>query len=279
MSRDFRSDRRAMLKAGGAVIVAGSFAGCTAGGQAGSANPTTGSGTTASDETTAGGTTTDAETTDGPTATVEVGPGGRLAFEPSGDRPLLVESGTTVEFVWRSDSHSVAVDRQPDEADWQGSPGGAGVVYDEGYEFGHTFEEPGVYAFHCEAHESVGMTGTIIVTGEGVTPEYATGDDLPVEVGANDELTFSPGTDRPLKVVTGTEVEFVWRSDDHNVVVQTRPDGADWGGTDGDPTTLYDEGHEHSHTFDVAGTYRFYCQAHRSAGMVGTIVVEESDEK
>ncbi|NHN59978.1 MULTISPECIES: plastocyanin/azurin family copper-binding protein [Halorussus] len=283
MSRDFRSDRRAMLKAGGAVLVAGGLAGCTAGGQDSPGKPTSGSGTTpAGDATTTDAEEpTDAETTasSGESVTVEVGPGGRLAFEPSGDRPLVVGAGTTVEFVWKSDSHSVVVDRQPGHADWQGSPGGAGEVYDEGYSFSHTFEEPGIYEFHCEAHETVGMTGAIFVTPEGVTPEYATEDGLPVTVGPGGALTFSPGTVRPLKVPTGTEVKFVWDSDTHNIRVRDRPEGADWTGTTGDADEMYDEGHEHGHTFETPGVYWFYCLAHRSVGMVGAIVVGEKDEK
>lgn len=286
MSRDFRSDRRTMLKASGAALVTGALAGCTAGDRGSSGKPT-GSGTTAGDggataATESESATTDAETTTGSggeTVTVDVGPGGRLAFEPSGDRPLVVATGTTVEFVWQSDSHSVVVDRQPADADWQGSPGGAGVVYDEGYEHSHTFETPGAYEFHCEAHETAGMTGAIFVTPEGVIPEYATKDDLPVTVGPGGALTFSPGTVRPLKVPTGTEVKFVWDSDTHNIRVRDQPEEADWSGTPGEADKLYDEGYEYSHTFGTPGVYWFYCLAHRSVGMVGAVVVEESEEK
>ena len=282
MSRNFRSDRRTMLKAGGAALLPAALAGCTAGGQGGSGQPTTESETpttdgdaTAADAETASGETTTARET----VTVEVAPGGRYAFEPSGDEPLVVAAGTTVEFVWESDVHNVVVDRQPDTADWQGSPGGVGVVHDEGYEYSHTFEEPGLYEFHCEPHETLGATGAILVTPEGVTPEYATEDDLPVTVGEGGALTFSPGTVRPLRVPAGTEVGFVWDSDNHNVRVRDQPEEAEWSGTPGDAAKMYDEGYEYSHTFETAGIYWFYCQAHKAAGMVGVIVVEESDEK
>ncbi|WP_135853743.1 plastocyanin/azurin family copper-binding protein [Halorussus salinus] len=275
MSRNRRPDRRTVLKTSGVVLATGALSGCLAGGQGspdGSATDTEETPTPSDSATTDSETTTDS---DGSTATVEVGPGGEFTFAPSGDRPLVVAPGTTVEFVWKSDNHNVVVDDQPDDADWEGTPDGPGTVYERGYSLSHTFEEPGRYAFHCAPHESIGMRGTIFVTPEDATAEFATADDLPVEVGPNDELTFSPGTDRPLSVATGTEVPFVWKSDDHNVVVESQPDDADWEGTAGDATTLYDEGHEYSHTFETAGTYRFYCQAHRSAGMVATIVVED----
>lgn len=275
MSPNVPTDRRTVLKIGGAALASGALAGCTADGRDGSEGPTTDSDATATDSESA---TTDAETTDsaGETVTVDVGPDRRLAFEPSGDEPLVVAAGTTVEFVWRSDVHSVVVDRQPNAADWQGSPGDAGEVYDEGYSFSHTFEVPGIYEFHCEAHEAAGMTGALFVTPEGVSPEYATEDDLPVTVGEDGDLAFSPGTVRPLKVPAGTEVGFVWDSDTHNVRVRDRPETAEWTGTPGGTSEMYDEGYEYSHAFETPGVYWFYCQAHRSVGMVGAIAVEEN---
>lgn len=289
MTPDSRPDRRTVLKASGTALLTGTLAGCTADGRdgAGDATTTTASGTAATDAdgTTAtdseGTATTDSEETTtsdsgrASTVTVEVGPERNLVFEPSGDRPLVVAAGTTVEFVWRSNVHNVVVDRQPDDADWQGSPGGDDDVYDEGFSFSHTFDVPGIYDFHCVPHESAGMTGTIVVTPEGVTPEYATTDDLPVRVGPDGDLTFSPGTVRPLKVPAGTEVEFVWESDTHNVVVDDQPETADWNGTPGDSSKVYDAGYEYGHTFEVSGVYRFHCEPHESVGMVGIIVVEE----
>lgn len=278
------TDRRTVLKAGGVALTTGVLSGCTAGGRSGSGGTTaTDSGGSSDAETAtsdATATESDTETTatesaDGPTATVDVGPGGRLAFEPSGDRPLVVAAGTTVEFVWGSDVHNVVVDDRPSDGDWEGSPGDSDDVYDKGYAFSHAFEVPGIYDFHCEPHETLGMTGTIVVTPEGVPTEYATRDDLPVNVGPDGDPVFAPGTVRPLKVSVGTEVEFVWESDDHNVVVTDQPETGDWEGTAGDPTTVYDEGHEHGHAFEVPGVYRFECQSHRVDGMVGIVVVEE----
>ncbi|WP_435176230.1 plastocyanin/azurin family copper-binding protein [Halorussus sp. AFM4] len=267
MSRDFRSDRRAMLKAGGAALVTGALAGCTADGRDGPG----GAATTGTERTTTG------RETDIATALylpIEVGPDGRLAFEPSGDRPLVIEPDTEVPFVWRSDNHNVVVDDQPDDADWAGTPGDAETFYDEGYEYSHTFEKRGTYEFHCEAHAAAGMKGTVEVREEVPSPEFASEDDLPVRVGPDGELRFSPGTDRPLKVSAGTEVRFVWESDSHNVVVDDRPQGANWRGTPGRSSAVYDEGYEYNHTFDVPGVYRFHCHPHETVGMTGTIVVE-----
>ncbi|NEU55703.1 plastocyanin/azurin family copper-binding protein [Halorussus sp. MSC15.2] len=277
MLPDRRPDRRTVLKASGVALATGALSGCL-GGVRGSL-----AGSETDDRDPSPDSTTDVEVADSETTTaasdatvtVAVGPGGRLAFDPSGDEPLVVAAGTTVEFVWESDTHNVVVDDQPDPADWAGSPGGTGTVYREGYSFSHTFEVPGIYEFHCAPHETVGGSGAIFVTPEGVAAEYATADDLPVTVGADHDQQFAPGTVRPLKVPVGTEVEFVWESDDHNVRVRDQPDTADWQGTPGDDSKLYNEGYEYSNTFEVPGVYWFYCLAHRSAGMVGAIVVEE----
>lgn len=104
------------------------------------------------------------ETSDGPidatnATNVTVGPNGELGFEPSGDEPLVVESGTTVTFEWGSDGHNLVVEEQPEGADWNAHR----EIEDTGYSTTHTFTETGVYEFVCEPHESVGATGTIVV--------------------------------------------------------------------------------------------------------------------
>ena len=79
-----------------------------------------------------------------------------------------------------------------------------------------------------------------------------------------------------LKVVTGTEV--VWSNDgqnDHNVLPNN--DDEDWGAETAD----FKPGDEYSHTFDTAGTYRYYCSLHatKTAGsMRGVVLVlDEGD--
>jgi plastocyanin len=99
------------------------------------------------------------------TRTVEVGPGGRYVFVPGTDEPLEITTGTTVEWVWRSDLHNVVVDSQPADASWEGTPGGAGKTYNTGYTYTHTFEIPGEYHYWCEPHRSLGMDADVVVTG------------------------------------------------------------------------------------------------------------------
>lgn len=97
--------------------------------------------------------------------TVEVGPGGRYVFEPGTDTPLEIPVGTTVEWVWRSDTHNVVVDSQPAEANWEGTSGGTSSVYDAGYTYTHTFETEGKYRYYCHPHRSLGMVADVVVTG------------------------------------------------------------------------------------------------------------------
>lgn len=230
--------------------------------------------------------TTEEETTETATADdlpILVGHTSKFQYEPGTDEPVVVDPGTEVRFVWKSDQHNIVVASQPEGANWEGTPGGRDKIYDEGYEYSYTFEVPGTYEFHCRPHKSIGEKGTIIVretgatteTEETTTTDYATEDDLPVKVGPGGNLQFEPGTEAPLKVSVGTEVKFVWESDQHNVVVDSQPEGADWKGTPGPESKVYDTGYEYSHTFEVPGTYEFYCQAHQSVGAVGTIVVTE----
>jgi plastocyanin len=115
--------------------------------------------------------------------------------------------------------------------------------------------------------------GTVVgATGAAAAQEESTSDGrtIDVAVGPGGELVFDP---ERLEIPPGTTVRFVWKSDLHNVVVESQPTDADWSGTAGGPGTTYDTGHEYSHTFDVEGTYEYYCAPHRTSGMTGTIVV------
>ncbi|WP_135826665.1 plastocyanin/azurin family copper-binding protein [Halorussus ruber] len=93
-----------------------------------------------------------------------------------------------------------------------------------------------------------------------------------VIVGPGGSLVFEPAE---LTIAPGTTVKFVWESDNHNVVPESQPDGADWQGTEGAPSKTYNTGYEYSHTFETTGTYEYFCQPHKTAGMVGTITVQE----
>ncbi|MFC6732216.1 MULTISPECIES: plastocyanin/azurin family copper-binding protein [unclassified Haladaptatus] len=102
----------------------------------------------------------------GGSKTVTVGPGGDLVFTPGTDEPLYASPGTTVTFVWESDNHNIVVDSQPDGANW----GGHEPLENSGFEYEHTFETTGTYAYHCQPHQASGMVGEIIVNESGAPP-------------------------------------------------------------------------------------------------------------
>ena len=105
-------------------------------------------------------------------------------------------------------------------------------------------------------------TGTATPTESGGSSA-----DHTVVVGPGGSLVFDPAE---LSVATGDTVEFSWDSDTHTVTVESKPSGSDWTGT-GEET--HDAGFTHTHTFEVDGTYDYYCRPHRGSGMVGSITV------
>ena len=93
-------------------------------------------------------------------------------------------------------------------------------------------------------------TATVTVGAEGNGGPYA----------------FAPPA---IQVSAGTTVTFDWASDNHNVVVQSQPDGADWSGVE----SLENEGYSHEHTFETTGVYQYYCDPHLPVGMKGVVEV------
>ncbi|WP_128477854.1 plastocyanin/azurin family copper-binding protein [Halorussus pelagicus] len=93
-----------------------------------------------------------------------------------------------------------------------------------------------------------------------------------VIVGPGGSLVYDP---EELTIAPGTTVNFVWESDNHNIVVDSQPDGAEWEGTEGGASKTYNSGHEYSHTFETTGTYEYFCQPHKTAGMAASITVQE----
>lgn len=86
-------------------------------------------------------------------------------FDPVG---LLIEPGTTVEFVNDSGSHSAEAYhpenndkalRIPEDA----TPWASDLYSEEGATFEHTFEVEGVHDYYCMPHESLGMAARIVV--------------------------------------------------------------------------------------------------------------------
>lgn len=92
-----------------------------------------------------------------------------------------------------------------------------------------------------------------------------------VEVGPGLRLVFSPET---VRVEPGTTVRWIWRGDDHNIVVNDRPANASWDGTPGGPAVTYGERYVYETTFDVSGRYVYFCEPHVGDGMTGRVVVE-----
>jgi plastocyanin len=93
-----------------------------------------------------------------------------------------------------------------------------------------------------------------------------------IVVGPNNNYVYDPES---LTVNVGDTVTWTWASNDHNIVVESQPDGGEWSGTAGGDTETYDEGHTYEYTFETPGTYAYYCTPHRGLGMEAEIVVEE----
>jgi len=88
------------------------------------------------------------------------------AYEPGTEEPLYISPGTTVNFVWQTNTHNIVVDSQPEGANWAGYE----PIENSGFEYAHTFETMGEYAFHCQPHANLGMEATIIVNEAGAPP-------------------------------------------------------------------------------------------------------------
>ncbi|MFB6117549.1 plastocyanin/azurin family copper-binding protein [Halosegnis sp.] len=139
----------------------------------------------------------------------------------------------------------------------------------------HTVSRRGFLRTAAGSAAATGAVGTATAQEDGESSgDYpGSGQTEEVVVGPGGSLVFEPAE---LQILQGTTVNFVWESDGHNIVVESQPDGANWEGTKGGSSALYDTGHKYSHTFTTLGTYEYVCAPHASAGMVGTIeVVEE----
>lgn len=104
---------------------------------------------------------------------------------------------------------------------------------------------------------------------EGGVESFATKKREPDYTVTVDGIEFDPET---LAIDVGETVEWVFEGSGHNIFVTEAPTESDWDGTEG--YDRYSEGHVHQHTFQVPGTYEYYCQPHRNVGMEGTVTVE-----
>lgn len=88
------------------------------------------------------------------------------------------------------------------------------------------------------------------------------------------DYAYKGATKSPLYIKPGTTVNFVWKTSTHNINVAEKPEGSSWKGV----PKVHDKGYSHTHTFTTKGKYHFWCDPHKSLGMVGDIVVNDSGQ-
>ncbi|MFA9415079.1 plastocyanin/azurin family copper-binding protein [Natrinema sp. HArc-T2] len=142
-------ERRAFLRTAGTVIVGTALAGCSGGDEQNGTDDANG----------------DTGVTD-----VDVGPEGRLRFEPE---EVEITTGETVRWTALSEGHNVTSHpdaspkcENPDGAEpftsYEGDDHFAIMAVDETFE--HEFTVPGEYVYVCTPHAGQGMVGTVIVS-------------------------------------------------------------------------------------------------------------------
>lgn len=99
----------------------------------------------------------------------------------------------------------------------------------------------------------------------------ATAGEVTIKMGAdNGMLAFQPNK---VEISTGDTVK--WENNKlapHNVVFEKVPAGEESAKLN-HKQLAFSPGETFSATFDTPGEYTYYCEPHRGAGMVGTIVV------
>lgn len=103
------------------------------------------------------------------------------------------------------------------------------------------------------------------------TPTPTATADQKVVVGPGGELEFDP---EQFTIQAGDTVLWEWDSSGHNVKPSSTPGESSWSGTEGGELETYDKGYTYDYTFDVTGTYDYYCAPHRGQGMTGSFTVE-----
>ncbi|MFB6164701.1 MAG: halocyanin domain-containing protein [Haloarculaceae archaeon] len=176
------------------------------------------------------------------------------------------------------------------------------VLPDYEWENEMTFDEPGTFQVVCNEYCGAGhsaMHGVfhvvdsyddLEITEAGAGGSVSSVDDWLSDVGnydgsvadetGQDAVTIHVGAqgnggsfafDPPaVQVSQGTTVTFDWVSNTHDVVVESQPDGADWGGHE----PIENTGFSLEHTFETSGLYAYYCKPHRSLGMKGAVEVQ-----
>jgi len=83
---------------------------------------------------------------------------GGYRFDPA---DLTVTAGTTVTWDWAPGAagHNVVQDDG-------NTPASSGALANAPHQYQFTFTTPGTYHYHCQAHEGLGMVGTVTVTDQ-----------------------------------------------------------------------------------------------------------------
>ena len=111
---------------------------------------------------------------------------------------------------------------------------------------------------------AAGTAAVAGASGTAAAQEGGGGSAKEVTVGPGGALTFEPAE---LTVAPGTPVKFVWDSSGHNV----HPDDGDWG-----HQPIEDKGFSFTTPpFQETGEFNYVCDPHESAGMTGTIIVQQ----
>ncbi|WP_336002541.1 halocyanin domain-containing protein [Halorientalis halophila] len=99
--------------------------------------------------------------------TVEVGTGSQgFGFSPPA---VHVDTGTTVVWEWTGEGGAHNVNSNDEVFSSGSAESGAGITFE------YTFEESGVFNYHCVPHESSGMKGAIVVGDDYPTVQVEAG--------------------------------------------------------------------------------------------------------
>jgi plastocyanin len=102
----------------------------------------------------------------------------------------------------------------------------------------------------------------------------ATSQIFDVSVGPSGQLVFSPAT---VNIAVGDTVRWTWAGSGHSVTsgenCSADSEYCSPNDTNCSAGMLSNTGTVYQHTFDTAGSYTYYCVAHCSRGMIGTVNV------
>lgn len=286
---DFNSDRRKLLKAGGAALTIG-LAGCIGPFQDSQGVPGTVERREPEDD--------DEDdwlnavpNWDGETADLtgeeevevlngdaeEIGVDGTYVYEPA---DIHVDPGTTVQWTWVGDvGHTVTHEADDPEFD-------SGNISGDGETFEYTFEEDGIFDYFCVPHRGLEQKGRVRV-GDAVdieseiadylaeTPNWDgdiedfTGEgDVTIQNGEVEDVegtfVFEPPA---ITIDAGTTVTWEWVGDTGHTVTHEEEE-FDSGNISGDGETF-------EQTFEEGGLYLYYCVPHRGMEQKGAVVVQE----